>query len=108
MTNIAMAAPSSAGFSWCLADTGAGCAVCPVVVETLLSVTVGSTWLVKLMPPLLVNKLLAVPCWTLPAAAALVAGPTDACGVCVFAWLVMLPLPALIDKAMSPIVKYDG
>jgi hypothetical protein len=51
----------------------------------LPSVTVGSAWLFKLIPPLLVSKLLAVPRCTLPAAAALVAGPTDACGVCVFA-----------------------
>jgi hypothetical protein len=101
-TNTTIARPINTPLAWCLAGVVFVSTACRVPVEVPLTVTVGKTWFFKLMPvdELVVSRLEAVPGWTPPEVAAAPEGPTEACGVCVLAWLVGLPLPPVIGSAI--------
>lgn len=99
---ITIAKPIRKKLSWCLAGEASDFVDCTVPVEVASTVTVGKTWFVSLIPPLPVSsKLFAVPGCTLPDDVVFPAGPTEAWGVCVFAWLSTLPLPPVINNAID-------
>jgi hypothetical protein len=102
ITNNRIGKPRSSGLTWCLGKGDGelekirGCA------DDGFKLTVGKAVAYSGTPPWLLSNAVAVPGWTLLEGAAVGAPePADVCGLWVLAWLVALPLPAVIDNAIT-------